>query len=558
MGLLRSIGSALLWMFQWAALPMTKLRGASGAGKWLRWVAHIVLVAAILVGLGYLNYILELEKVLRTPLPLLRQVWLPLLFAMIYGLALWAWRLWKTASASGDPSPFPEIDRVWAAAVESLERSGVDLQQAPLYLMFGRPQETSQRLYHSAHLPLVVPPTPSEAGVPFRVSAARDAVYVNCEDISTLSLWCAALERQRAPRRGVERTLAASDGSDDGDFGSVESGALDLEQISSPGGTALAVAPALKTSSKAPGSATLDVLEQQLAQLAEAEASPATGPSARRKAVLQPAVAPAAPPLQTAEVEQCLLQLRRLCELIMEARGPFSPLNGIVLLLPFSASDNESDANHAGALLQRDLQTVNEVLQVTAPITAVICDLQQARGCRELLERFPEEQRQRRFGLRFPKLAACDSPNLPRLLEQGAAWICDRLAPPLVYRLFRTGVDSAGDNYEVRGNVELYRFLCELRERRPRLERILQRGLTVDSGRLGYFSGCYLAATGLDAVREQGFAAALFPQLEELQNRLNWTPEAIHRDRVYRRWTILGYTAIASVTAGVIAIGVWL
>jgi len=556
MGMLKYIGAAFGWMIKWAVLPMTKLRGSSGARKWLRWTAHVLLVGAILVGLAYLNYALELEKVLRTPWSLLRQVWLPLLFAMMYGVAMLAWRLWRTTTAEGDPSPFPEIDKQWRSAVESLERVGVDLKENPVYLMLGRPHGSSQRFYHAAHLPLALPPTPSEPGALFRVSAARDAIYVNCDELSTLSLWCTALEKQRRDHlKPNQPHVVAQPGSS---ASSVESGAIDLEQISPElfggggGGTAVATAPALQTSA---ATQTLDVLEQQVAMLAEAEE---TVVSRQQATVMQPAVAPAAPPLESSQIEECLAKLHHLCELIATERGAYCPINGVVLLTPFSATENESDANHAGALLQRDLQTVNDALQVHTPITAVICDLQEARGCRELLERFPEEQRQRRFGLRFPKLAACDSPSLPALLDQGAQWICDRLAPPLVYRLFRTGADQAADQYEVKRNIELYHFLRELRDRRPCLERVLRRGLTTERGSLGYFNGCFLSATGEDAVREQGFAASLFPQLQEIQNRLQWSPEAIQKDAAYRRWTLAGYVSIVAVTCMVVALAVWL
>src|SRR5262245_19586689 len=45
----------------------------------LRWTLHFLLLAAIRVGLWYLNGWLQLDKVLRSPFPVLHAYWLPIL-----------------------------------------------------------------------------------------------------------------------------------------------------------------------------------------------------------------------------------------------------------------------------------------------------------------------------------------------------------------------------------------------------------------------------------------------------------------------------------------------
>ena len=57
--------------------------------------------------------------------------------------------------------------------------------------------------------------------------------------------------------------------------------------------------------------------------------------------------------------------------------------------------------------------------------------------------------------------------------------------------------------------------------------------------------GCYLAGTGRDPGREQGFIAGVFRQLIENQNYVAWTPEALDEEADYRRWTYYGYLGLA-------------
>src|SRR3954454_9808741 len=66
-----------------------------GWPAWVRWAVHVAAVAAVLAGLGFLNYYFDLEKVLQAPWPLLRLVWLPLLFLLLYALVWLGWWLWR-------------------------------------------------------------------------------------------------------------------------------------------------------------------------------------------------------------------------------------------------------------------------------------------------------------------------------------------------------------------------------------------------------------------------------------------------------------------------------
>ena len=92
------------------------------------------------------------------------------------------------------------------------------------------------------------------------------------------------------------------------------------------------------------------------------------------------------------EIQTISSRLKCLCTLIKRARSPFCSVNGIVVLIPFCSSEDQNVANHTGLLIEQDLQAITDATQIDAPRIAVFCDLQQATGCVDLLDRFPEQQ----------------------------------------------------------------------------------------------------------------------------------------------------------------------
>jgi type VI protein secretion system component VasK len=213
-----------------------------------------------------------------------------------------------------------------------------------------------------------------------------------------------------------------------------------------------------------------------------------------------------------------------------------------MILAPLAATDSDVDANNLAAVVERDLGVLQETLAVSCPVVTLVCDLERVPGCQEFIERLPEEQRQRRLGLTFPHVAAADLGSLPTMISDGLRWLCQDLAPSLVYRTIPAPrPDAAGD---LAGNTRRYQFLSQVRQREPRVGRIVARGIN-PGGSPWQLRGCYLAATGADAVREQAFVAGVFPSLVQLQNAVAWTPAALREDRFFRHATYAGYAAVA-------------
>lgn len=519
-------------ILQGIAWPTTKLGGEHKIRPAVRWTLHFVLLIAILVGLGFVNWWCNLDRLIRAPWPLLRAVWLPLVFFQFYIAGWFAWWLSRILRSRPEGSEWPDVDATWKEATLALDRAGVDLQSVPVYLVLGRPAGAMRSLFDAAQVPLSVPQVPRDPGAPLHVFANSEAIYVTCAETSLLGRHASILaEHALAQQPSVEMGAAEND-----DLNDLPAFADDTPGFSG--------APA--------GAATEESLQSAVAMLVEEE------PASRSKAISATPILRASLLEQGDVLERTTSRLRHLCTLIARDRQPYCPVNGLLVLLPFAASDDELTAGQTAVLLERDLATVRQTLEVRCPLVTLVCDMENTPGGRELLDRFPEDQRHRRLGVSFPMLAQCDSGNTPEMIRTGVRWTCEGLIPPLVYRLarIRGRQDSAGAE-ESRLNRQLYRLVTQLRQRTSRLERILTRAVCPNEESDWMLTGCYLAATGEDAVRGQGFAGGIFPQLVQVQNHVAWTQEALADDRTCRWLALLGYAGLVVGAVAAVALAWW-
>lgn len=555
----------LKWLGGAIVSPITAMRKSDTLGRVLRWIAHGVFLLLALVGLTALNYYLQLDKALSTPLPVLRLVWLPLLCLLAYSLLWLGWWICRVLATPREPSPFPDIDAAWNSAVRTLEQRGVDLTKTPLFLTLGRPAEKEINLFNAARLPLLTAPVPQDSEAPLHVYATAEAVYVACGELSLLGRQAVRFTQARRDAEQRAQKALAQDQLARRQAGAGESSDVEVERIpidaaeptrrgtAAPVSTTAANGPATRTA--ADSDQGLSLVEQHVALLmAEDEQLEETFVE-HEQAVLDPLTVDLSEALlkEIDEVEVVTARLQHLCRRIAEVRRPYCPLNGALLLIPAAAVDCDRTANHVAVLAQKDLDTVRDSMKVDCPHVAIVCDVEQTPGCGELLDRFPEDQRQRRLGVRFPRLAEGDVGNAARMIEQGVAWMCDELIPPLVYRLFPLAGSSLPQESGTEANSALYRFLYRMRSRRERLTRVLQRAVCSDSHRPTMFGGCYLVATGTDAQREQGFAASVFGQLVDLKDFGAWTDRALEEDKRRTRWARIGYAGLAAVAIVLLA-----
>lgn len=545
LALLEKIASAF-WSTIWRVVALftpffTQSRYLKSIGRGLAWIVHIVFVIGIFVGLFWVNWYFEVDRYIKSPILRnagLQNFWLPILWGLVYILAWLGWWLWRLLGPEEDLIEFPDIEQAWDEAVRSLHQNGIELTDAPLFFLLGRPKAEEEATFAAAQLQLKVSGAPTRPDAPLHVYAGREAIFVTCPGASLLGRQAAILAGEVAPETGgavttedaLDKTLRADDAA----------GFKDVQQVFAR--------------AKAQG--------RDHTQLTDAEREEIRGLLAQEKSEqAQERVRKARPHLlkNANEVELLTARLRYLCKLIARDRKPFCPVNGLLVLVPFAALDSDDDANQTGLIYQQDVATVRKSLQVNCPMFALVCDLETASGFREFMERFPTEQRQRRLGQRLPLAPdLAEGETFASVVDRGAQWVCNILFPTYVYRLFRvesTGTDEAAGI--VRGNVKLYQLMYQMRERRVRLSRLLTRAIGGEQRGPALFGGCYIAGTGREPRHEQAFVAGVFRRLSENQNFISWTDEAMEEEVKLESWTKRGYTGIAVFAALVIGVLVY-
>jgi type VI protein secretion system component VasK len=250
-------------------------------------------------------------------------------------------------------------------------------------------------------------------------------------------------------------------------------------------------------------------------------------------------------------------RLGHLCRLIAARRRPYCPINGVVLLIPWSATADDAWANQVAALAQRDVRTVREILRLDCPFFVLACDLETAAGVREFIEHVPEEERLRLLGRRFPLMPDVDPHEIQDVLERGAASLGQDVLPQMIMQMLRhdEAVEIPGrPSASVRANARLIQTLAHLRQGCRRLGRILYQATQIEPGTPPMIAGCYLAATGADVLHEQAFVAGVFQELLQNQNFVAWSGQALAEEANYRRLTRLGYLGLSTLVLGTLGL----
>ena len=512
----------------------------------VRWVLHLAVLSLVLIGLWLLNRWLDLGRLLVPPHPSLRDLWLPSLFLLVYVLSWLGWWLWAQLGPEQESPVFPDIDRAWDEAVRALDQANIDLTEAPLFLVLGRPRGTDEALFQGAQLRLQVSGLPRRADSPLHVYASREGIYVACPGAALL---------------GKQSALMAAE-PEDGDQGE------DLATVVASEGGADAASNEFATLTVSSGSGSAKAMEQiiarareqgrNLADLGEEEKRALSVLLADRdqsEGAAEPSRSHASVLKNRAEADLQTARLLHLCRLITRDRRPFCPINGILLLIPLAATRGDEEASQVGLICQRDLATVREATQVCCPVVALVCELETLPGFRELIARLPEGQRDRRMGQRFPLVPDLAPGKIGPMIESGVVWIGGVLVPKLVDRLWTVETPGQSTTADaVRGNVRLYELLRQIRGRMLRLSRVLIRACASDGDRVEMLGGCYLAGTGTDPASEQAFIPGVFRRLSEYQDFVAWTPGAVKEDATYLAWTRYGYIALAVLTLACLAL----
>jgi hypothetical protein len=551
MAFLSWIVDALRWLVALVLPFFAKARDFQGMGPALRWAIHILLVAAILIGLFYVQHLDFLRPHLVGPRFISTELWLPLLFVLVYALGWLGWWIWRLLQPEVT-SHFPDIDAAWDEALASLHQQGIDLTEVPLFLVLGRPAGGEDALFQATQLSLNVRGSPARPDAPLHVYASHDAIYVTCAGASLMGRQAAIL---------AEDPEFGGDGGHDG----------------GPAVSGRPFDPGVSIGAKSIGIHSVGVafegMEEMRAILRQAEREGRTTTEAEKQRIEQlmgggrggTAVRPrrARPQLlrNTEEAHRHTARFEHLCRLIVRDRSPYCSINGILLLVPYAATESDEDATQTADICQRELASARQALHVYCPVFGLLSDLEKARGFPELIECFPKDQRQRRIGQHFPLVPDLDPAKTARMIEQSARWICTSLLPTLIYKFLHLEANGRETSTEAsRANYRLIDLMSQLRGRERRLGLILARAVEVEDGAPALFGGCYLGASGPDHLREQAFISGVFRRLIDNQSYISWTRQALQDEEQFQRWTSYGYLALAgfvAVAAGIVALVWW-
>jgi hypothetical protein len=486
------------------------------------WCLHVVLVIAVAIGLYVLNQRYHLESELLSPFPRLHRYWLPLLFLLVY---VGGWLAWWFFLLLTDPRDgrYPDIDAAWAAGLRALDAAGIDIREAPLFVVIGKPHSGTADFFAATRAPFAVRAEPRTPGAPVQIYATREAVFVACEGASVLARLADAFAARKTeasvPAPADPLPALATTGYD-----LLDSPARPLEVIAGEPG---------------PPAVMDDKTESSRAALEEWLPRPGVGdiPSVPRD-----------------EMERFAARLKYLCRLIAERRRPYCPANGLIWLLPFAGTESDAAADQTALAAHADQVAAEVGLQVYCPAAAVICDSQELVGFRDLLNGLPDAlARERLLGRSFPLVPGVAPNERPGMLYAGIDWVARSMAPGVVYQRFGTEAEGGGERWSA-ANARLWRFTDELVRRRSAITRLIGQGIADGTDRPPMLAGAYLAGTGPDE-RDQAFAAGVIQHLLALQNNVAWTTAAIAEEADYARMTVVGYAAAIALVIAVTAFG---
>jgi hypothetical protein len=557
MKFLRLVGDKLRALVSLILPVFRKAKGAAAGGlpAGVRMFLHVMLVAAILVGLALANNHWQWLKdnLQKAPGELIREwLFLPLLFLGIYALWWLSHWLWVLLFWEEDSDYYPDIDAAWQEAQAALRKANLSLTDLPLFLILGRPEGAETAVFAAAKLDLVVKQTPTAPSdpkaedKPLHLYATREAIYLTCADSSQIGLLARYLAG-KLPDTGMSGMNVGGGDADGEDFDIT--GTL----IPEAQGTII-------PSRRAVGDLAEVIKQAEREGRGQGQYNKVDKRELRR--VLRRDNPKASPMQNTALTTDKSARLRYLCRLLARARNPFCPVNGVLVLIPYAATDSTQDATYAGTALAEDLKVTGATLKVDCPHIALVCDMETATGFAEFIQRFNEKERRSRIGQKcspMPDLrattrtaAGADSPAA-RMLTSLADWICSSVVPMWVYNKFQIEKKDTDDRTAlVKTNSRLFLLEDELKERSKLLGEILRRGFAdrAASGKL-LLVGCYLAGTGSESPdQEQAFVRAVLERLPEHQNLVYWNPATrAEEDTIQHRLTV-GW-----ITLGVLLLG---
>jgi hypothetical protein len=442
-------------------------------------------------------------------------------FVVYYWLKLWL---------EGDASRFPDIDAAWQEGMKALQQNGADLSAMPIFLVIGAPEDRlTKSLFKSTGFEWVIRDTPSGLA-PLRWFVDERAIYVVCIETGRLGKLHRIGRREGSGGHAVPDARATIQPS-----GNIRG------TMAAGGGSARDTAIVNEGTRDSPSEVDMNVLRGTLV--------PGGGGGSRPSGPSTAAPSSGSSILSRHEAELESDRLHYVCELLRRARQPVCAMNGILVLLPFDTVHHVMVAKDIPAAMKSDLETIRQATKLRCPVTTLVTGMEQESGFGELVRRVgTSKAKANRFGKGFDVWNSPTAENIDAFSSHACGAFED-----WVYNLFRER-----DGLNKPGNAKLYMLLCRIRsEVRARLRNILLHGLSFDPNdkdeqdRPLLFNGCYFAATG-DTDDRQAFVRNVFEKMLDMEEELEWTPEAWQEENRYQRLAQLGLAIDGALVLGLI------
>lgn len=176
-----------------------------------RWTLHVIVWAAALVALWYVNRAIGMDRYLRSPWPWLHRFWLPGMGALIYALGWGCHALGRHLRPEPPTIDWPDLDLTWLEASRQLTHARIDAARTPLFLILGPKSNELNDLLAS----MDAKPMTQGADAPFQVYAQRNAIFIVASKLhapngrrddgaSRLCDLCTLLQADRADAAGIQ------------------------------------------------------------------------------------------------------------------------------------------------------------------------------------------------------------------------------------------------------------------------------------------------------------------------------------------------------------------
>ena len=427
-------------------------------------------------------------------------------FAVWYALKLWL---------EGEPSPFPEIDNIWASAQDALREQSIDPAETPIFLVLGLASEQSTRNFFAAsnvQMPVAVPSGPA----PMHVYGNQRGIYLVCTQTSCVGALLGSTGSAASPMTDPSKTMAPPT-----QTMQIGADAIGMQTAPAPGpGTAFAMNVPNVPQAPQAAAANLDdvrgtmMVGDPAAQLPGAPITP-------------PPDSPVAPRLDPGQSGEATAKLRYVCRCLRKIRDPLCPINGVLVTTPFKllADGTQDTVNQLQMALKSDLESVRSASRVRCSVTHVVHGMEEEPGFRELIRRVGADRvATQRFGKGFGLWNVPTKDQLDALVKHACGAFED-----WSYLLFREE-----EGLSKRGNRHLYGLLCRIRTSfRDRLSHLVQSVYAADANAPSVagrepllFSGCYFVASGQTPDRH-AFLSSVLQKTQNEEEELEWGSEAI-------------------------------